>query len=224
MLMTSTRGLGACLIVVGLWGILAGCDTSGATVTTGGGNGPLVDPGAPGPDLLDDDPNAGPAELVSINDGGGDLADRLGGATYTGQAQGPSASGSLSLIFDQQGVLLSLGGTVLGDFLGLGDQSEIIFDYQTDSVTGTVAGQPLQNFLTATEQSIQIRNVLVVLALDSLLITTTYNAVVDAHPQGDREIQLQGTVRFATNQDIRGALLLPGITDPRVPLFTLDRQ
>ncbi|MFQ5491309.1 MAG: hypothetical protein ACE5GE_11350 [Phycisphaerae bacterium] len=227
MAVTLTRRLGTPLIAAGLLVALAGCGSSGAVAASGGGGGPVIDNT---PELPDEGQDAGPDELASINDGGGDLADRLGGATYTGQANGSAAAGgSLTLTFDDQGVLITLGGTVLGDFLGLGDQSDVIFDYQAGLVTGTVRGpatadQPLQEFLTDTQQTIELRNVAVLLTLDSLLITTTYNADLNGQPLGDREIRIEGTVRFATNEDIQGALILPGISDAQVPTFTLLRQ
>ncbi len=193
---------------------------------------------APGGTQVDDQPDLDPAdagtggapeEFVALNGGGGDLADRLGGATYTGQATGPFTSGSLTLTFSPDGVLTSLGGTVVASFFGFPSGSEVIFDYQTPAVTGTyhVEGAPdrsLASFLADTAQSVELRSVTVILVGDSLSVLTDYAANLAGHPAGRRTIALEGTVRFETNEDIQGALVFPDYTDTEVPGFTLDRS
>ena len=168
-------------------------------------------------------------EYVAFNDGGGDLASRLGGSTYSGEAAGPLASGTLTLTFASDGVLTSLGGTVLGSYFGFPIGTEVVFDYQTASVTGTyeasgVAPRSLESYLTDTGQSIDLWSVVVSMVGDSLLVLTDYSAVLTGHPAGERTISLEGTLRFQTNEDLQGGLILPDYADTQVPTFMLLRQ
>jgi hypothetical protein len=179
--------------------------------------------------LTDDGLDAGPAEFVNINQGGGDLAERTGGATYTGQAAGPRASGTLTLDFSDEGVLLAMGGTVLGAFFGLGADTEVVFDFQTQAVTGTYRGvdgssRPLEDFLADAQQFIELRSVVVILVGDSLSVVTDYATNLSGQAQGQWTINLEGTLRFRTNEDLIGGLNLPGYLDAEVPKFTLLRQ
>jgi hypothetical protein len=175
------------------------------------------------------DDGLGPAEFVAVNEGGGDLAERMGGATYTGQATGPRASGTLTLDFSDDGVLLTLGGTVLGAFFGLGADTEVVFDYQTQAVTGTYrandgSSRPLEDFLADAEQSIELHSVVVILVGDSLSVVTDYATNLSGQAQGQWTMILEGTLRFRTNEDLIGGLNLPGYLDSEVPEFTLLRQ
>jgi hypothetical protein len=210
-------------VMMALWGCGS---TGGAAVMQGG---------AQGQDQGDVDPadettnGMEPAEYVAFNDGGGDMADRLGGSTYAGQVEGPVDSGSLRLTFSPEGVLLSMGGTVLGGFFGLPTGADVIFDYEARAVTGTYQDtgggtRSLEDFLAETGQSIDLRGVVANLTGDSLLILTTYSAVVSGHSSGERTISLEATLRFQTNEDLQGGLKFPDYTESQVPTFTLRRQ
>ncbi len=168
-------------------------------------------------------------EFISVNEGGGDLAERLAGSTYSGQAEGPLADGTLELTFDQSGVLLTLGGTVLGEFFGFPEGTDVVFDYQTATVGGTyraagVVEQPLDEFLLDSDQSITLRAVVVSLIGDSFFVLTTYSSQLIGQPQDARDIRLEGTLRFETNADLQGGLVFPAYTSFQVPIFSLDRQ
>ena len=192
-------GLSALLLM--LWG--CGC-SGGAGLAQGGAQ-------------WDDQPDldntgeaadgAGEPAYVALNEGGGDLAARVGGATYSGEATGRQDSGTLSLDFSSEGVLTSLRGTVLGSFFGFPAGTEMIFEYQTPAVTGTYvdpggSSRPLESFLAESGQTIELRGIVVNLTGDSLLVLTSYVADLSGHPQGERTIALEATLRFQTNEDL----------------------
>ena len=221
-----TSGLtetGLLALLLMLWG----CGSSGgAGLAQGGGR---VDDG-PELDNADENANgAGEPDYAPINEGGGDLAARVGGATYSGEAMGPRDNGTLSLNFSSQGVLTSLRGTVLASFFGFPVGSELILDYQTPAVTGTYvdpggSSRPLESFLAESGQTIVLRGIVVNLTGDSLLVLTSYVADLSGHPQGERTIALEATLRFQTNEDLTGGLVFPDYPSAEVPTFTLLRQ
>ncbi len=214
-------GLSALLLI--LWG--CGC-SGGAGLAQGGAQWDDQ------PDLDNtDEPadGAGEPAYVALNEGGGDLAARLGGATYSGEAVGPQDSGTLSLDFSSQGVLTSLRGTILGSFFGFPAGAEVIFEYQTPAVTGTYvepegSSRPLESVLAESGQSIELRSVVVNLTGDSLLVLTDYAADLPGHLQGERTIILEATLRFQTNEDLTGGLIFPDYLEAEAPTFTLLRQ
>ncbi|HUU82535.1 MAG TPA: hypothetical protein VM243_03425 [Phycisphaerae bacterium] len=170
----------------------------------------------------------GPDGLVSVNGGGGALADRLGGATFTGDATGELVAGTLSLAFDADGVLIHLGGTAIGGLLGLPEQSEVFFDYGRQSVTGTYATEggtrTLEEFLAESEQSIELCRVVVLLVGDSLSVRTGYLAELASHPTGEQTVELEATLRFQTDDELRGALGTSWYSDSQALLFLLQRD
>jgi len=200
---------------------LAGCGAgTGPTGGGGGGNDPGLEDG-------NTDEQSEPA-FVSRNEGGGDLAARLGGATFSGEAAGPLESGTLRLQFDDQGVLLSIGGTLLADFFGLPGGSEVVFDYPAEAITGTYASPDgasilLQDYLQGTGQALDLRSVVVTLTGDSLFARTEYDATLAAHPIGPGFVTIEATLRFGTNDRLQGAVRLPNHLDNQLPTFTLDR-
>lgn len=214
-------GLSALLLV--LWGF--GC-SGGAGLTQGGAG---ADGGPEFDNTEEAADGAGEPAYVALNEGGGDLAARLGGATYSGEAVGPQDSGTLSLEFSSEGVLTSLRGTVLGRFFGFPAGTEVIFEYQSPAVTGTYvepggSSRSLESVLAESGQSIALRSVVVNLTGDSLLVLTDYAADLPGHLQGERTIALEATLRFQTNEDLTGGLIFPDYLEAEAPTFTLLRQ
>jgi len=200
---------------------VAGC-AAGAGATGGGGGGD--DPGLEDGNTVDQPEPT----FIARNEGGGDLAVRLGGATFSGDAAGPLESGTLRLQFDDQGVLLSIRGTLLADFFGLPGGSEIIFDYAAQVVTGAYlspdgASIPIQDYLQGTGQALDLRSIVVTLTGDSLFARTEYDATLAAQPIGPGFVTIEATLRFGTNDRLQGAVRLPNHLDNQLPTFTLDR-
>ncbi|MHC4609501.1 MAG: hypothetical protein ACYS7M_04050 [Planctomycetota bacterium] len=199
----------------------AGCGTM--TGGTGGGS-------AANPDEENGGQNGADPEPVYIarNEGGGDLALRMGGATFTGQATGPLASGTLTLTFDVDGILRSLGGTVLASFFGFPEGSEVVFDYLSRTVTGThvapdSAPRTLAEFLAESGQALQLRQIVVTLTGDTFTARTVYEAELAGRLTGEQAITVAATLRFDSNDALTGTLQLPGYRDDQEPLFNLDR-
>lgn len=216
----AVRGTGP--VWMALVSAVVGCGVTGARGPTGATNDGTADPNDP--PVVGSEPG-----FISRNDGGGNLAERVGGASYTGLAAGPLADGSLTLSFDADGVLTSMGGAVLGEFFGFPLGTDVFFDFATPSVTGTyrVEGLPdrgLAEFLASTEQSIDPLSVVVSLVGDSLLIAVNYSADLDTPTTGQGSVRLEGTLRFITNEDLQGALIFPGYQDSQAPTFTLVRE
>lgn len=174
-------------------------------------------------------PDAPPPEFVAVNDGGGKLAERMGGATFSGQADGPFESGTLTLSMSSGGVLTTLGGTLLGDFFGFPSGSEVIFDYQAETVTGTYVGpggtiQSLEDFLDQAGQSIHLTTIVVILVGDSFSARTEYQTNVTGQLSGPQAIEFEATLRAPDDYALQGAVGLPVHTDDQDPLFNLQRQ
>ena len=174
-------------------------------------------------------PDLPPPEFVAVNDGGQELAGRMGGGTFTGEATGSLESGGLTLTLSADGVLSTLGGTLLGAFFGYPAGTEVIFDYQSETVTGTYVGsdlisQPLEDFLTQAGQSIRLTKIVVVLVGDSFSARTEYQSSIPGQPGGTQVLAFEATLRFPDNDALQGAIGLPNRTDNQDPLFTLQRQ
>lgn len=216
-------GIGGFGLLLSIWSVAgAGCGAGTGTVAAGGG-------GADQPD--DANTNGGedsePA-FVDRNSGGGDLAARMGGATFTGQAVGPLEGGSLSLTFDAEGVLLSLGGTVLADFFGFPDGSEVTFDYTTEAVTGIYLAPgadpvDLQTYLADNDLSLALRQIIVTLTGDTFSARTVYVARLPGQAPGEQAVTVEATLRFGSNDVLQGALNLPFHLDRDLPAFALER-
>lgn len=202
---------------------LGGCSAA----TGGGGGGGSADDDVENGEMPDD--GSGPVTLESLNEGGGDLAERLGSTSFSGMAEGPTLAGSISMSFDADGVLTTLGGTIVGRYFGLPADTDIQFDYLTETVEGTVrqegqADQALEDFLEARSQSITFRRVVVVFAANSLFIETTYRANTTGQSASDTDIKIEATLLMDAegNRRLQGALDLPNLTDPQDPEFTLE--
>jgi hypothetical protein len=174
-------------------------------------------------------PDVPPPEFVAVNDGSQELAERMGGSTFTGQATGSLESGVLTLTFSADGVLTTLGGTLLGAFFGFPAGSEVFFDYQSETVTGTYVGsdlssQPLEDFLAGAGQSIRLTKIVVVLVGYSFSARTEYQSSVPGQPGGTQVIEFEATPRFPDDDALQGAIGLPNRTDNQDPMFTLQRQ
>jgi len=216
------------LVLVGLAALLAwsgGCGASSA--------GPAAslpaDPAAQEPDTEQTpEDGEGGETLVSRNEGGEELAARVGGTTWTGNAEGSAVGGSLSVTFAADGTLTSMGGAVLGEYFDLPPGSELFFDYGNDTVNGTYGNTPevgtLENTLAASGQSVEILQVVVTLAGNSLAIRTVYRSNLPGPSAGDQIIDVEATLRPQANDTLQGALLLPGHLDEDVPVFTLEPQ
>ena len=201
-----------------------GCASAGS-----GGAGLGSPPGADGVDNENVAESDDDTELpfIARNDGGGDLAARMGGATFTGQAVGPLASGTLTLIFDADGVLTSLGGTLLGSFFRFPEQTEVVFDYLGESVTGTyveAGAEPrtLEAALAESGHRLEWRQIAVNLTGDTFTARTVYLAELPGQP-GDGAITVAATLRFATNDVLEGTVEFPGYRDEQEPVVTLER-
>ena len=166
-------------------------------------------------------------ELISRNEGGGDLATRMGGATFAGEAAGPLANGILSMTLSADGVVTELGGTVLGSFFGLPLESEVFFNLDDLTVSGTyVAGsstRPLEDYLTEAGKTIELRQIVVNLVGDSFSARMVYRSDLTGQSAGDQTIDLQATLKFQTNDQLLGTILLPGYFEDQNPAFTLER-
>ena len=199
--------------------LVAGCGSGGGEVgvpeAQDNENGAVPDEPAP--------------EFAAFNTGGGTLAEDMGGATFSGQADGPLESGTLTLTMSAEGVLTTFGGTLLGDFFGFPSGSEVVFDYQAETVTGTYVGpggaaQPLEDFLDQAGQSIHLTKIVVILVGDSFSAHTGYQTNVPGQLGGPQAIEFDATLRAPDDDALQGAIGLPGHTDDQDPLFTLQRQ
>ncbi|MCP4245686.1 MAG: hypothetical protein GY778_01425 [bacterium] len=214
------RGFGLALWILSMAG--ASCGAPGGTTAGGGGGADQIDDAGTdgGEDLV--------PEFIARNDGGGDLATRMGGATFSGDAVGPLESGSLTLIFDAEGVLLSVAGTLLADFFGFPAGSEVTFDYQTESVTGTYVDPEtgpveLQTYLATNELSLEMRQIIVTLTGDTFSARTVYVARLPGQAPGEQAATVEATLRFGSNDVLQGALDLPAHLDRDLPVFILER-
>lgn len=174
-------------------------------------------------------PDVAPPEFVAVNDGGPELALRLGGGTFTGEVTGALESGSLTVTLSADGVLTTLGGTLLGAFFGYPAGSEVIFDYQSETVTGSYVGsdlnsQSLEDFFAESGQSIRLTKIVVVLVGDSFSARTEYQSSIPGLPGGTQVIAFEATLRFPDDDALQGVIGLPNRTDNQDPLFTLLRQ
>lgn len=200
--------------------VVAGCGSRGGEV------------GAP--EVQDNGNGAAPdepmPEFAAFNDGGGTLAEDMGGATFSGQADGPFESGTLTLTMSTDGVLTTFGGTLLGDFFGFPSGSEVVFDYQAETVTGTYVGpggasEPLEDYLDQAGQFIHLTKVVVILVGDSFSAHTGYQTnLLPGQLTGPQAIEFDATLRAPDDDALQGAIGLPGHTDDQDPLFTLQRQ
>ena len=215
--------LGGFGLFLSIWSAaVVGCGAaSGSAAAGGAGADQADDAGTDG--IVDEVP-----EFISFNDGGGDLAARMGGATFTGQAIGPLEGGSLTLTFDAEGVLLSLGGTVLAEFFGFPDGSEVTFDYQAEAVTGTYLAPgadsvDLQTYLADNDLSLALRQIIVTLTGDTFSARTVYVARLPGQAPGEQAATVEATLRFGSNDVLQGALSLPFHLDRDLPAFALER-
>ncbi len=206
--------------------VSGGCASGGASAT-GGDTTPDADTNGPGGEDAGD--GAAAPELVSQNNGGGDLAARFGGAVFSGEAAGEVFSGDLQVSFTADGVLDTLGGTLLGSFFGLPLGSEVFFDYQNETVFGTyMAGtepRSLESFLAETAQRVELRQIVVVLIGDSFSASTTYRSNLPGQTGTDQRLDLQGTPLVQTEDRVLdGVLLLAEEPDHPVAEFALERE
>ncbi|HUU85980.1 MAG TPA: hypothetical protein VM243_20990 [Phycisphaerae bacterium] len=200
----------------------------GGCASGGGATGDVVPPGAED-NANTAGPQVTPPEFVAVNEGGGALAEDMGGATFRGQATGPLESGELILTLSADGVVTRFGGTLLGAFFGFPTGTEVIFDYETESVTGTYVGsggvfEPLEDFLEDSEQYMHLTEVVVILVGDSFSVRTEYQTNVPSQFGGTQAIQFGATLIAPDDDELQGALGLPGHTYDQDPLFTLVRE
>lgn len=199
--------------------LAAGCGSGGGARAAAEGA-----PSNSGDDSTGQNGNGAEPAFIALNNGGGDLAVRMGGATFTGEAVGPLNAGTLTLTFDADGALTTLGGTVLGSFFGFPAGSEVVFDYQNQAVIGTCAGSgSLEEVLAESGQSLELRQIVVSLTGDSFSARTVYLAELAGQLPGEQAITVAATLRFETNDALQGTLELPGYRDEQEPVFTLQR-
>lgn len=214
-----TRAAGQIKPAVVLLLLAAGCGSGGSSSPAARGA-----PSNSGDDSIGENGSGAEPAFISLNDGGGDLAVRMGAATFTGEAVGPLNAGTLTLTFDADGVLTTLGGTVLGSFFGLPTGSEVVFDYENQAVIGTYAGSgSLEDFLAESGQGLELRQIVVSLTGDSFSARTVYLAELAGQLPGEQAITVAATLRFETNDALQGTLELPGYRDGQEPVFTLQR-
>ncbi len=221
-----------CLAAIRLLSMLlcVGITLNGCTSSSGGGGVGGSDSADEDDSLNDEQPADGGQQLESLNAGGGELAAQLGSASFAGQASGPTASGSLALSFDSDGVLLILGGGVLGSFFGWPEGTEVVFDYQNEIVTGTFrsegsSDQPLEDVLAESGQFLTLERVVVTFAGNSLLVNTFYSVGTGGSIGTAQNVQFQATLQsVAGDRRLQGALELPGLTDDQAPIFTLSAR